>query len=105
MGRRIERRRLLGGLRRAVPARHKWWSLKFLGYDKAPNPQLIDFQPTDSGPTNSQSTNSDYTEGYGTDCKCAQCKAAYRKRAACKRTQGLCAGGRLSQIRSGGIPY
>jgi len=53
---------------------------KFLGYDKAPNQQLIDFQPPDSGATNRQSTDSDCAEGYGTDCKRAQRKAAYCKR-------------------------
>jgi hypothetical protein len=89
---------------RAAFACQKWWRLKFLGYDEAPNQQLIDFQPTDSGPTNRQSTNSDCTEGYGTNCECAQRKAAYCKRATCKRTQGLCAGARLSQITPGGVP-
>jgi hypothetical protein len=80
------------------------WGVKFLGYDKAANQQLIDFQPTDSGAPNRQSTNSERTEGYGADCKCAQRKAAYCKRATRESTQGLCAGVRLSQLTMGGVP-
>jgi hypothetical protein len=90
-------------LRRAALTGHKWRGVKFLGYDKAPNQQLIDYQPTDTGATNRQSTNSDCTEGDGTDCQCAQREAAYCQRATCKSTYGLCAGARLSQFTTGGV--
>ena len=64
------------------------WGVKLLGYDKAPNGQLVDFQPSDPGATDCQSTNGKCTEGYCSDCNCAQRKSAHCKRPGCNRTKG-----------------
>ena len=48
------------------------WRVKLLGYDKAPNGQLVDFQLSDSGPTDCQSTDGKCTDGHCADCNCAQ---------------------------------
>jgi len=86
LGRRIERRRLLRCLWRAGLTGPELWSAKFLGYQQAPNQQLIDLQPTNSSAANRESTNRDCADGDGTDCNCAQRKATNCKRAACEST-------------------
>ena len=63
--------------------------MKLLAYDKAPNGQLVDFQPSDSGATDSQSTDGERTDGHCADCDCTQRKPSYRKRPGCKRAKGL----------------
>jgi len=62
--------------------------VKLLGYDKAPNGQLVDFQPSDPGATDCQSTNGKGTDGYCSDCNCAQGNPAHCKRPVCNRTKG-----------------
>ena len=74
---------------RARLTSHALWGVKLLGYDEAPNGQLVDFQPSDPGATDCQSTNGKCTDGYCADCNCAQRKPTYRKRPGCKRTKGL----------------
>lgn len=74
---------------RARLAGHALRGAKRLGDDQAPNRQLVDFQPSDSGATDSQSTDGERTDGHCADCDGAQRKPAYRKRPGCKRAEGL----------------
>ena len=67
---------------------HALRGAKLLGYNKAPNGQLVDFQPSDPGATDCQSTNGKCTESYGADCNCTQRKPAHRKRPGRNRTKG-----------------
>lgn len=55
------------------------WDVKLLGDHKAPNVQLLDVKPSDSGPSDGQSTDGQGTDGHCADGKCAQREAAYRK--------------------------
>jgi len=77
------------------------WDVQLLGDEKAPNGELVDFQPPDSGATDCQSTDGKCADGYCADGHCAQRQPAYRKRAGCKRTQRSWGGARRSQFASG----
>jgi hypothetical protein len=74
MGRRTERRRLFRGVLRTRFTGHALRGAKLLGYNKAPNGQLVDFQPSDSGATDGQSTDGKGTDGYCAECHCAYCE-------------------------------
>jgi hypothetical protein len=63
---------LFPGLLRARFIGHSWRDVKLLGYDKAPNGELVDFQRSDSGATDCKSTDGKGTDGYCADCHCAQ---------------------------------
>ncbi len=67
---------------------HAFWRVELLGYDKAPNGQLVDVQPSDPDATDCQSTDGKCTDGHCADCDCAQRKPADRKRPGCDRSQG-----------------
>jgi len=77
------------------------WDVQLLGDEKAPNGELVDFQPPDSGATDCQSTDGKCADGYCADGHCAQRQPAYRKRAGCKRTKRSWDGARRSQFASG----
>jgi len=72
---------LFWGWLAARPADQASWDLKLLRHDKAPDGQLLDFQPTDPGATDCQATDGKRTEGHGADCNCAQRKSAEGERA------------------------
>jgi hypothetical protein len=54
------------------------WGVELLGDDKAPDGQLVNFQPSDPRAADCQSADGKCTEGYGADCNCAQRKPAHR---------------------------
>ena len=62
--------------------------VQLLGYDKAPDGQLVDFHAADSSTTDSQPANGKCTDGERADRNCTQRKSAYRKRAGRKGTEG-----------------
>jgi len=62
--------------------------MKLLGYDKAPDRQLVDLEPSDPGATDCQSTDGKCTEGYGANCNRAKRKPAHRKRPGRNRAEG-----------------
>jgi hypothetical protein len=61
---------------RAPLTGHALWGVQFLGHDEAPNGQLVDLQPSDSGATDCQSTYGKCTDGYCADCNDAKRKPA-----------------------------
>jgi len=78
--------------------------VELLGHEEAPNRQLVDFQPSDSGTTDCQSADGKRTDGDCADCNCAQRKPAYRKRPGCKRAKGAWGSAHRGQLASGGKP-
>jgi len=63
------------------------WDAKLLRHNKAPDGQLVDFQPSDPRATDCQSADGKCTEGYGADRNCAKRKPAYGERTGCNRTK------------------
>ena len=73
------------------------WGAKVLGHNKAPDRQLIDLQPSDSGTTDRDSSDGKSTDGHCTDCKCTQREAARCQCASRHRTKG--SWGRVHRFR------
>jgi len=76
--------------------------VQLLGHEQAPNRQLVDFQPSDSGTTDCQSTDGKCTDGYCADCNCAQRKPGYRKCPGRKRAKSLWGSAHGAPFASGG---
>jgi len=91
--RRAEGRHLLRDGLRARFSGHASGRVRFLGYEKPPNGQLVDFQPADTRATDCQSTDGKCTDGCCadcncSDCNCAECEPGSGKRPSRKSTKG-----------------